>query len=342
LNFSIKKLKLTKLINYKISAEDVIKPKPHSEIYLNIFLNFLLNPNQCLIIEDSIHGKNAAINSGGFLLSIDRISDISYKNITNKLKTINNTNTKMKILKSWHSDNLNVLIPMAGVGSRFKEKGYTFPKPLIEVHQKPMIQVVLENINIEANYIFLVLKEHYEKYNLKAFLKSIKPNCKIVIVDKITEGAACTALLAKKYIDNNSMLLIANSDQYIDWNVSETMYSLMKPNIDGGILCFNSNHPKWSYALEKNNQIIEVAEKNPISNFATVGIYYWRKGGDFVKYANQMIKKNIRTNNEFYICPVYNEAIKNNKRIEKRMIDKMYGLGTPEDLEYFLKKIDSV
>ena len=231
---------------------------------------------------------------------------------------------------------------MAGIGSRFKEKGYTFPKPLIEVHQKPMIQVVIENINIEANYIFLVLKDHYEKYNLKSFLRSLKPNCKIVIVDKITEGAACTALLAKEYINNNSMLLIANSDQYIEWNASEVMYSLMKPNIDGGVLCFNSNHPKWSYVLEKDNKIIEVAEKKPISNIATVGIYYWRKGSEFIKFAEDMIDKNIRTNNEFYICPVFNEAIKSNKRIEKRMIKKMYGLGTPEDLDYFLKKFDNI
>ena len=226
---------------------------------------------------------------------------------------------------------------MAGEGSRFTKAGYNFPKPLIEIRQKPMIQVVIESLGIRANYIFLVRKEHLEKYNLKSFLNILSPNCKIVTVDTLTEGAACTVLLTKKLINNNKPLIIANSDQFIEWNSSETMYNFVSKKVDGGILTFKAMHPKWSYAkLDDKDNVCEVAEKRVISNNATVGVYYWKHGSDFVKYAEQMIKKNIRVNNEFYVCPVYNEAIKDKKIIKIQNIESMWGLGTPEDLNYFL------
>ena len=148
----------------------------------------------------------------------------------------------------WIQDNLNVLIPMAGIGSRFKSQGYSFPKPLIDVMGRPMIEVVVRSLNISANYIFIVLKEHYEKYNLKYLLRLIAPNCKIIQVHGITDGAACTTLQAKKLINNNQPLLIANSDQFLDWNSNEVMYSFQNEKIDGGIVTFESSHPKWSYA----------------------------------------------------------------------------------------------
>jgi dTDP-glucose pyrophosphorylase len=227
---------------------------------------------------------------------------------------------------------------MAGEGSRFAKMGYTFPKPLIEVNRKPMIQVVIENLNIEANYIFIVRQEHYEKYNLQYLLNLISPNCTIVLVDSLTEGAACTALLTKNIIDNNEPLLIANSDQFMEWNSNECLYAFSADGIDAGILTFNSTHPKWSYAkLDENGFVLEVAEKKVISDIATVGVYYWSKGSDFVKYAEQMIKKNIRVNNEFYICPIFNEAIADGKKIRIKNIEKMWGIGTPEDLDFFLK-----
>jgi dTDP-glucose pyrophosphorylase len=232
---------------------------------------------------------------------------------------------------------MNVLIPMAGAGSRFAQAGYSFPKPLIEVNRKPMIQVVIENLNIEARYIFLVQKEHYEKYNLKQLLNILTPNCEIVQVDGVTEGAAVTTLLAKEYINNNEPLLIANSDQYVEWNSNECLYSFTTDQIDGGIVTFKSTHPKWSFAkLGEDGFVAEVAEKNPISDNATVGIYYWKHGKDYVKYAEQMIQNNTRVNNEFYVCPVFNEAIKDNKKIKIKEIEKMWGIGTPEDLLYFL------
>jgi dTDP-glucose pyrophosphorylase len=176
----------------------------------------------------------------------------------------------------WKDSRLNVLVPMAGAGSRFAQQGYTFPKPLIEVNGKPMIQVVVENLNIEAHYIFIVQQEHYEKYNLKYLLNLIAPGCDIVQVNGITEGAACSTLLAKDYIDNDSPLLIANSDQYVEWNSNECMYAFSADSIDGGILTFESSHPKWSYVkLGHDGFVNEVAEKQVISNHATVGVYYW-------------------------------------------------------------------
>jgi dTDP-glucose pyrophosphorylase len=230
---------------------------------------------------------------------------------------------------------------MAGAGSRFANAGYTFPKPLIEVNGKPMIQVVVENLNIEANYTFIVQKDHYEKYSLQYLLNLIAPNCNIVQVDGITEGAACTTLLAKEFINNDAPLVMANSDQFVEWNSNECLYAFNADGVDGGIVTFNATHPKWSYAkIGEDGFVSEVAEKKPISNNATVGIYFWSKGSDYVKYAEQMIEKNIRTNNEFYVCPVFNEAIGDNKKIRVKEIERMWGIGTPSDLQYFLEKYE--
>ena len=161
---------------------------------------------------------------------------------------------------------------------------------------------------------------------------------KIVVVDGLTEGAACTALLAKEHIDNDEDLLIANSDQYIEYEAEN--FKLLKNNmpVDAIVYSFNAVHPKWSFVkTNSRGYITEVAEKKPISNIATVGFYYWKQGSDFVKYAEQMINKNIRVNNEFYVCPVFNQAIEDNKEIRTFNINGMWGLGTPEDLNYYLE-----
>jgi dTDP-glucose pyrophosphorylase len=203
-----------------------------------------------------------------------------------------------------------------------------------------MIQLVVENLNIEANYIFVVQKEHRKKYNLDTLLNLIAPNCKIVEVEGITEGAACTALLAKDFINNENPLFFANSDQFVEWDSNEFMYKMNETEADGGIVTFKATHPKWSFAkINSEGFVIEVAEKNPISDIATVGYYFWKHGSDFVKFAEEMIEKNIRVNNEYYVCPVFNQAIENGKKIRTFEIPKMWGLGTPEDLNvYFNRK----
>lgn len=318
-----------------LSNEDVIYSKPHPEIYWKCMTYFGEIPDQTYIFEDSYIGRLAAQRSGANLIPIDDRTDLTWQ----KIKILDG-HLEADTLSSipWKSETLNVLIPMAGAGERFAAAGYTFPKPLIEVHGKPMIQVVIENLNIDANFIYLVQKKHYEKYQLEYLLNLITPNCKIVLVDKLTEGAACTTLLAKQYIDNNESLLIANSDQFIQWDSSKALYYFMSSELDGGLLTFNSTHPKWSFVrLGEDGLVKEVAEKKPISDIATAGIYFWKKGSDYVKYAESMIDKNIRTNGEFYVCPVFNEAIIDNKKFRILKIDKMWGLGTPEDLKYFLE-----
>jgi len=239
---------------------------------------------------------------------------------------------------------INVVIPMAGKGSRFQKAGYTFPKPLIEVNNDPMIKIIVDNLDIKCRdgvkYIFLALKDHYDNFSLKYLLPLIvgENQCEIIVVDSVTEGAACTVLLAKELINNDDELLLANSDQWVNWNSGHFLNFMRGKEADGGILTFLATHPKWSFAKidEDTNLVIEVAEKKPISNVATVGIYYFKKGSLFVKAAEQMIEKDIRTNGEFYVCPVFNEIIQDGNKVYSYPVAEMKGLGTPEDLQRFL------
>jgi len=327
----LSKLNIISYFDYLASNEDVKNPKPHPEMYWKAMSALKTDPEDTIIIEDSPNGLLAAQRSGARVCRVKDSSDLTLSKIINCMTTEEIINPK------WKDENLNVLIPMAGAGSRFEKAGYVFPKPLIEVNGKPMIQVVVDNLCIEANYIFIVQKSHKEKYNLDSVLNLIAPNCKIVEVDGMTEGAACTTLLAEEYINSDKPLLMANSDQFVEWSSSKFLYKMQEQDLDGGILSFSSTHPKWSYAkVDENGHVTEVAEKKPISNCATVGIYYWKRGSDYVKYAKQMIQKDIRTNNEFYVCPVFNEAVGDNKRVAVFNIEKMWGLGTPEDLNYYV------
>jgi len=235
---------------------------------------------------------------------------------------------------------LNIVIPMAGYGSRFKSAGYDLPKPLIHIHTKSLIQTVVENVTpkCEHRFIFICLDEHIQKYDIKKVLKNIAPICEIIGIDQVTQGAACTVLLAKDFINNNDMLMIANSDQFVDININDYLDAL-KEN-DGLIMTMNSDHPKWSYIkYDTNGMVTLLREKEVISNEATVGIYNYRHGKDFVLYAMQMIAKDIRVNGEFYVAPVYNEMISEGKKIcfynIGSVCNGMYGLGTPEDLKIF-------
>jgi len=329
----LSKIGVIEYMDLILSNEDVKNSKPHPEMYWKAMSMMGVLPDETLIVEDSPTGLLAASRSRATVLRVDNPDDVTLEKIETKLK-----DNKIMSIPKWQGGKMNVLIPMAGAGSRFQQAGYTFPKPLIDVAGKPMIQVVVDNINIDATFIYVVQKSHREKYNLDTLLNIITPNCKIVEVDGLTEGAACTTLLAKEFIDNDQPLLMANSDQFIEWDSNEFMYKMIEQNADGGILTFYSIHPKWSYAkLDENGYVTEVQEKNPISDKATVGIYYWKHGSDYVKYAEQMIEKNIRVNGEFYTCPVYNEAISDGLKIKTFGIEKMWGIGVPEDLQYFLE-----
>lgn len=327
---ALAKSELIEYCSVIISNEDVKNSKPHPEMYWKAMSLMGVTPEETVIIEDSPPGILAATRSKAKCIRVTSPYEVNIDNIIPQI-------IGEKLVTKWKDDKLNVLIPMAGAGSRFMQAGYTFPKPLIQVNDKPMIQLVVENLGLDANYIFVVQKEHRKKYNLDTMLGLIVPNCKIVEVDGLTEGAACTALLAKEFIDNDCPLFFANSDQFVEWDPIEFMYSMQERQCDGGIVTFKATHPKWSFASVNDDGIVElVAEKDPISDNATVGYYYWKHGSDFVKYAEQMIKKDIRVNNEFYVCPVFNEAIQDNKTIRIYEAKKMWGLGTPEDLEFYL------
>jgi len=203
-----------------------------------------------------------------------------------------------------------------------------------------MIQKVVENLDFVSEYIFLVRKKHIQEYTglVDTLERITNGSYKIVEVDSLTEGAACTALLAKEHINNDEDLLIANSDQFIEYQRQNFISLKEMTNVDAIVWTFNAVHPKWSFVkTNARGYITEVAEKRPISDIATCGIYWYRRGSDFVKYAEQMIEKDIRVNNEFYIAPVYNELIQDKKSLIPFYVHKMWGLGTPEDLRNFLE-----
>jgi len=238
---------------------------------------------------------------------------------------------------------LNIVIPMAGRGSRFQKQGYTLPKPLISVHGKPMIELVINNLRPKCShrFIFLCLQEHIDLYNIDEKLRKLVPDCEIVIVNQVTEGAACTVLLAKDYINNSDQLMIANSDQWVDIDINDYLEVMNQEGVDGLIMTMRADDPKWSFVrFDASGRVSEVVEKEVVSNEATVGIYNYRLGSDFVSSAESMIAKSLRVNNEFYVAPVYNEMIENGSNIAIYNIDKddcsaMYGIGTPEDLKIF-------
>lgn len=228
---------------------------------------------------------------------------------------------------------------MSGRGTRFSAQGYTKPKPLIEVFGKPMIQHVLENLGNNNTYTLCVLKEHFDADpNLFTHLGHIVERLNIVFVDKVTRGAAETCLLAKNYIDPENILTIANCDQWMKWYQKDFENSLAKDSLDGSMFIFDSNSNKNSYVeVDEQGIAIRTTEKQVISPYATTGIYVWTKARDFIWAAEKMIREDIRVNNEFYVCPVYNQNIEHGSRIGIYKPQEHWPIGTPEDLEYFIK-----
>lgn len=337
----LKALGILDLFEGIMSNQDVNKPKPDPEIYIRCFIEAGVGPMETLIIEDSPIGKKAAYMSCAHVLPVGSRRDVTLDAIDKSLiKAMSLNKVRLGTMDIRWKNKINIVVPMAGQGSRFAQEGYLLPKPLIDVQGQPMIQRVVENLNIDGQYIFIVRKEHMEKYDITNLLERIAPGCIIKTTDGLTEGAVCSVLLAEEYINNDTNLLIANSDQFLEWDSSAFLYE-SATQVDGCISTFEQidpNDKKWSYAsLDDNGFVNRVAEKEVISTHANTGIYFWSKGSDFVKYAKQMMTKNIRTNGEFYIAPVYNEAIADGKRIKIQNCKKMWGLGVPADLLKFLK-----
>lgn len=325
-------LGILSLFDAVLSNEDVASPKPHPEIYRKCMSLADAHPDETMIFEDSYVGLQAAVASGAHVHRVTHPEDLSLDYILAAKPNL--------------TCDVNVVVPMAGYGSRFAQVGYTDPKPFIPVFGRPMISWVVSNVGIDATYTFITRKELDETHNAGSYLRSISPGCNVITVDHATEGAACTVLLAKDILDTDRPVVIINSDQYIEFSGCHTSLAIMldflynpaKRHLSGVISTFDGKgHPKWSYAKTDERGIVtEVREKDPFSDHATTGLYIWRRGSDFVKYATQMIQKNIRVNNEFYVVPVFNEAIADGHRFGIVGCDRMWGLGVPEDLETFL------
>jgi HAD superfamily hydrolase (TIGR01509 family) len=322
LDAALTALGILDLFTFTVSNEDVMLPKPSPDIYQLCHARASVTPAETMIFEDSPIGLAAAHASGSRVVCVPSPACLTETFVMSALSPV------------------TIVIPMAGNGSRFTKAGYVDPKPLIPVRGKPMISWVVDNLAVSgARFVFVIRGDYPE--TCKDHLRSIAPGCEILVVDKVTEGAACTVLLAKDLINNDTPLLIANSDQFIEFDAQEFVHSFLVSGADGKISTFNGDrNPKWSYAAVKDGFVTEVREKDPFSDHATTGVYMWKRGADFVRFAEQMISKNIRVNNEFYTVPVYNEAIAAGLKITVSDCTRMWGLGIPEDLEYFLQKYD--
>jgi dTDP-glucose pyrophosphorylase len=239
---------------------------------------------------------------------------------------------------------VNIVIPMAGAGSRFAAAGYSDPKPLISVGGCEMIRIVIENLrpSIEHRFIFICQQEHIDNYGLAVKLVSWAPGCHIIGLHGLTRGAACSVLAARELINDEFPLMIANSDQFVDENIDIYLKKMEDVGLDGIVMTMAADDPKWSYvALGQDGLVAQVVEKKVISNEATVGVYNFRHGRDFVAAADKMISLDLRVNGEFYVAPVYTLLIESGLKVGIHNVgseaDGMYGLGTPSDLEIFLK-----
>jgi NDP-sugar pyrophosphorylase family protein len=240
------------------------------------------------------------------------------------------------------SESLNIVIPMAGRGSRFSSAGYAQPKPLIPIFGKTLIELVIDNLRPACphHFIFVCQREHLEAHNLRSILRRAAPNSTTLEINQVTEGAACTVLLARSLINTRQPLMVANCDQFVTTPIDLYLQQLDDRKLDGLIMTMTGSDPKWSFAkTDPKGRVTEVAEKRAISNQATVGIYNFKFGELFVSSAERMISKNLRVNNEFYVAPVYNELVSDGGHVGIYNVgqerDGMFGLGVPEDLEYF-------
>ena len=323
---------------FYLSNQDVNISKPNPEMFLRAMVKLGVGPRQCVIVEDSHYGRQSAFESGGHLCAVENTKQVTYERIKATIDKASEKNGFNAYTPKWQGGDLQIVIPMAGEAKSFKKAGYKFPKFLVDIAGKPMIQWVTENINAEAKYIFILNEHHYNNYNMKYMLPLLVPNCEIVTINEKTEGAPQTVLMAKRLINNDKPLAIINADQYMEWNSNEFFYAMAADECDGGIVTFESTHPMYSFVKTGEDGFIsECAEKKPISRYATAGVYYFRKGKDFVEGAKTMINKKITINDQYFICPVYNELIAKGKKIRKYDIQKVWSFAVPEELDYFMK-----
>lgn len=239
---------------------------------------------------------------------------------------------------------INVLIPLSGGSKFFDAEEYFYPKMLIEIMGKPMIQHAIENLQTmqkDLQFIFVVKKSDCIKFHLDDTLRLLTyGECKIIVLDGETKGAACSALMAIDTIDNEDPLVIANFDQVIDCNLADLYGEFRQSGSEAGCLVFTTTHPRWSFVLlDEKDCVLETAEKRPLSRNAIAGFYYYRRGKDFVEAAKSMILKSCSNVDIFYISPTFNELILKNKSIKAIRIpnEKYHSFYTPQKIEEYEK-----
>jgi len=243
---------------------------------------------------------------------------------------------------------------MAGKGKRFAEAGYAELKPFIQIDGKPMVEHVIANLtgwmyfgeHVMPHQVILVVDPDIEERYAKELASlSDKYNVRVVSTNgEVQHGQAWSCRVAESLIDNETPLLIANSDQILmdyseNW-LNEWLAFIHANPCDGSVALFWNNHPKWSYAKVANGLIVETAEKQVISEHATVGLYYFNKGHDFITYSDQMIVEQETVNGEYYVCPVYNRMIQEGAQIKPYWFNQVWGIGTPVDLNKFAKQFN--
>lgn len=237
---------------------------------------------------------------------------------------------------------MNIIIPMAGEGTRFPKDTYKIPKPLIEIDGIPMIQRAVKSLGLNGTYHFVIRKDSYYD-QVCTLLHSIFNNSKIISVDETTSGPASSCLLFRDYINNEEELVVANCDQIMWWDAELFLTTARYYKYDGLVVTYTTTTPKNSYArIDRNGFVLEIKEKEVISDISLNGIHYWRKGRYFVESAESMVQCNDRApNGEFYVGPTFNHMIKNGLKIGIHHIPNWQhnSVGVPEDLETFLKKI---
>ncbi len=338
LELFLQKLKISEVFEFALSQEEVSAPKPHPAIYFEALKRFGVSASEMAIVEDSLTGVTAATAVTNNLIVVRSPREVTLERLRRDLKRQPETDANLGA-----SPDIEIVIPMAGEGARFQQKGYAEPKPLIPIFGRPMVDWVIENLrptHLTHRFTFLCRQSHLRETNLASNLRWLSPECQIVDVPETTQGAACTVLLALEHLDLQKPLLIANVDQWLGLTLDPFFHHAATSGCDGLILTFPASDPKWSYAkTTADNQVVEVAEKLVISPHATTGIYYFKKGAYFVEAAEALIRHERRTRGEFYVCPVYNEMIRLGLRVEIFPIaeHEMHGLGTPEDLEAFVR-----
>lgn len=319
----LKSLGLYNFLDLLISNEDVVNPKPHSEPYIKAISHFGGDLKNFIIFEDSETGLTSAYGTGCKVYKVENTNDIN-----------------LSLIKQMNNLNRNILIPAAGLGSRFQKRGFKLQKPLIELENKTLIEHAVSSLDIEGNYIFVIRKlDNNSNIELITALRNIQPECKIIEIDYVTEGSASTCYLAKESIDNDDELIISNCDQILKWDSKKFLeYS---SNYDCSVLTYKSNEDKNSFIkTDENNKGIEIREKEVISDNALVGVHYFKKGSDFIKSYEHIFNNNIKFKNEYYVSTVCNHLINEGKELVNYSFQEnelYYSTGTPEDYFKYMR-----